>query len=148
MVQVTCRRALIPFLEKYIPGGPKIIIENMPRAAGMKAVNHAYTTAKPDGLTITGVGSGVATGPILGMPAVRYDLDKLIYLVSTESGDPYVFLSRKHAGFDSLEKLRAVGTDPSKTETGEKHDSDQLSAMPAFRCSWPRIRSRSALEQQ
>jgi hypothetical protein len=46
----------------------------------MKAVNHAYTTAKPDGLTITGVGSGVATGPILGMPAVRYDLDKLIYL--------------------------------------------------------------------
>lgn len=101
-------RALIPFLEKYIPGRPKIIIENMPGAAGMKAVNHAYTTAKPDGLTITAVGSGLATGPILGMPGVQYDLDKLIYLGSTESGDPYVFLSRKDAGFDSLEKLRAA----------------------------------------
>ncbi len=101
-------RALIPFLEKYIPGRPKIIIENMPGAAGMKAVNHAYTSAKPDGLMITAVGSGLATGPILGMPGVKYDLDKLIYLGSTESGDPYVFLSRKAAGYDSLEKLRAA----------------------------------------
>lgn len=101
-------RSLIPFLEKYLPGHPKIIIENMPGAAGMKAVNFAYTKAKPDGLTITAVGSGLATGPILGMPGVQYDLDKLIYLGSTESGDPYVFLSRKAAGFDSLEKLRAA----------------------------------------
>jgi tripartite-type tricarboxylate transporter receptor subunit TctC len=101
-------RALIPYLEKYIPGHPKLIIENMPGAAGMKAVNHAYTSGKTDGLMITAVGSGLVTGPILGMPGVKYDLDKLIYLGSTESGDPYVFLSRKEAGFDSLEKLRAA----------------------------------------
>ena len=101
-------RSLIPFLQKYIPGNPKIVIENMPGAAGMKAVNHAYTSRKPDGLTITAVGSGLVTGPILGMPGVQYDLDKLIYLGSTESGDPYVFVSRKEAGYDSLEKLRAA----------------------------------------
>lgn len=101
-------RAMIPFLEKYIPGQPKIIIENMPGAAGMKAVNHAYTTAKPDGLMITAIGSGLATGAILGLPGVKYDLDRLIYLGSTESGDPYVFVSRKEAGLDSLEKLRGA----------------------------------------
>jgi tripartite-type tricarboxylate transporter receptor subunit TctC len=101
-------RALIPFLKKYIPGNPTIVIENMPGAAGMKAVNHAYSTAKPDGLTITAVGSGLASGAILGLPGVKYDIDKLIYLGSTEHGDPYVFLSRKEAGFDSLEKLRAA----------------------------------------
>jgi tripartite-type tricarboxylate transporter receptor subunit TctC len=101
-------RALIPSMKKYLPGNPTIVIENMPGAAGMKAVNHSFSTAKPDGLTITAVGSGLASGAILGLPGVRYDIDKLIYLGSTEHGDPYVFLSRKEAGFDSLEKLRAA----------------------------------------
>ena len=101
-------RALLPFLKKYIPGQPTIVIENMPGAAGMKAVNHIYSTAKPDGLSITAVGSGLAAGAVLGLPGARYEIDKLIYLGSTESGDPYVFLSRKEAGLDSLEKLRAA----------------------------------------
>jgi len=80
----------------------------MPGAAGMKAVNHIYATVKPDGLSIAAVGSGLASGAILGLPGARYDIDKLIYLGSTEQGDPYVFLSRREAGFDSLEKLRAA----------------------------------------
>jgi hypothetical protein len=33
----------------------------------------------------------------LGLPGSQYDIDKLIYLGSTESGDPYVFVSRKEA---------------------------------------------------
>jgi len=101
-------RALVPLLKKYIPGSPNIVIENMPGAAGMKAVNYIYSTAKPDGLTMTAVGSGLAAGAILGLPGAKYDIDKLIYLGSTEHGDPYVFLSRKEAGFDTLEKLRAA----------------------------------------
>jgi tripartite-type tricarboxylate transporter receptor subunit TctC len=101
-------RALIPYLKKHIPGQPTIVIENMPGAAGMKAVNHAYSSAKPDGLSIAAVGAGLAAGAVLGLPGARYDIDKLIYLGSTESGDPYVFLSRKEAGLDSLEKLRAA----------------------------------------
>jgi tripartite-type tricarboxylate transporter receptor subunit TctC len=101
-------RALIPFLKKHIPGDPTIIVENLPGAAGRKAANHIFSTAKPDGLSIGAVGAGLVAGPILGLPGSRYDLDKLIYLGSTESGDPYVFVSRKEAGFDSLEKLRAV----------------------------------------
>ncbi len=80
----------------------------MPGAAGRKAVNHIYSTAKPDGLAIGAVGAGLVAGPILGLPGSQYDIDKLIYLGSTESGDPYVFVSRKEAGFDSLEKLRAA----------------------------------------
>ena len=101
-------RALIPFLEKYLPGRPKIVISNMPGAAGRKTANHIYTTAKPDGLTIGAVGAGLVVGPILGLTGTMYDLDKLIYLGSTESGDPYFFLTRKEAGLDTLEKLRTT----------------------------------------
>src|SRR5206468_10101651 len=101
-------RALIPFLKKHIPGDPTIIVENMPGAAGRKAVNHIYSSAKPDGLTIGAVGAGLVAGPILGLAGSQYDIDKLIYLGSTESGDPYVFVSRKEAGLDRLEKLRAA----------------------------------------
>src|SRR5262245_64252764 len=101
-------RALIPFLKKYISGNPTIVIENMPGAAGMKAVNHAYSTAKPDGLTITAVGSGLASAAILGLPGARYDIDKLVYVGSTEHGEHYVFLSRKVAAFDTVAKLRSA----------------------------------------
>lgn len=101
-------RALIPFLKKHIPGNPDFVVENMPGAAGMTAVNHAYNNVEPDGLTITAVGSGLATGAILGLPGVKYDIDKLIYLGSTERGDPYIFVSRKTSGLDTLAKLKAA----------------------------------------
>jgi tripartite-type tricarboxylate transporter receptor subunit TctC len=101
-------RALIPFLKKHIPGEPAIVVENMPGAAGRKAANYIYSTAKPDGLSIGAVGAGLVVGPILELTGTQYNLDRLIYLGSTESGDPYVFVSRKEAAFDSLEKLRAA----------------------------------------
>jgi len=101
-------RALIPSLRKHIPGNPTIVVENMPGAAGRKAANYIYSTAKPDGLSIGAVGAGLVAGQILGLSGTLYDIDKLIYLGSTESGDPYVFVSRREAGFDSLEKLRAA----------------------------------------
>jgi tripartite-type tricarboxylate transporter receptor subunit TctC len=101
-------RALIPYLKKHIPGEPTIVIENMPGAAGRKAANYIFSTAKPDGLSIGAVGAGLVAGPILELPGSQYNLDKLIYLGSTESGDPYVFVSRKESGLDSLEKLRAA----------------------------------------
>jgi tripartite-type tricarboxylate transporter receptor subunit TctC len=100
-------RALIPYLKKYIPGEPTIIIEHKP-GAGRTAVNHIYSTAKPDGLTIGAVGNVLVSGPILGLAGTNYDLDRLIYLGSTESGSPTAFVTRKEAGFDSAEKLRVA----------------------------------------
>lgn len=42
-------RALMPYLKKYIPGNPNIMMEFMDGASGRKAANYFYT-AKPDGL--------------------------------------------------------------------------------------------------
>ena len=49
-------RALIPYLKKYIPGNPTIVMEFMNGASGRKAANYFYT-AKPDGLKIASAGT-------------------------------------------------------------------------------------------
>jgi tripartite-type tricarboxylate transporter receptor subunit TctC len=101
-------RALIPYLKKYIAGEPTIIIEHKQGAAGRTAINYIYSGAKPDGLTICAVGNVLVSGPILGLAGTNYDLDKLIYLGSTESGSPTAFVTRKEAGLDNVDKLRAA----------------------------------------
>lgn len=99
-------RAVMPFLQKHIPGNPTIVSEFMPGAGGRKAANHIFNNAKPDGLTIGNVGSGVVSASVLGETGVAYDLDKFFYLGSPYSTHQAVFVSRKEAGFDGIEKLR------------------------------------------
>lgn len=43
---------LAPFLEKYIPGGPNVIVQNMGGAGGTKAANFLYTRGRKDGTMI------------------------------------------------------------------------------------------------
>ncbi len=97
-------RALIPYLKKYIPGNPNIIMEFMDGGSGRKAANYFYTV-KPDGLKIASAGNMIS-GPILGLSGSNYDIDRFPYIGSTETGNPYVFFSRKAAGLDSLDKVR------------------------------------------
>lgn len=101
-------QALIPVLQKHIPGNPKIVIQFMPGAGGRKAANHMYSSAPKDGLTIARVSSGLVTGAILGLPGVQYDLQKFIYLGSGLSRGSHVFFTRKEAGLDNLSKLKAA----------------------------------------
>jgi tripartite-type tricarboxylate transporter receptor subunit TctC len=97
-------RALMPYLKKYIPGNPTIMMEFMDGASGRKGANYIYT-AKPDGLKIGSAGAMIP-GPVLGLPGSNYDIDKFAYIGSTETGNPYAFFTRKTAALDSLDKVR------------------------------------------
>ena len=101
-------RALMRFLQKYIPGQPTLILEFIEGAAGRKAANVIYGSTRPDGLTVGSIGAGLVVGPILGLSGTAYDLDKLIYLGSTDTGDPYVFYTKGEMGLDAIGKLRAA----------------------------------------
>jgi tripartite-type tricarboxylate transporter receptor subunit TctC len=101
-------RAMIPFLQKYIPGNPNIVSEYMPGGGGRKAANHVYRSARPDGLMIGNPGLGMVAAAVLGESGVLYDLDKFFYLGSPYSSYHPVFLSRKQAGLSSIEKLTAA----------------------------------------
>jgi tripartite-type tricarboxylate transporter receptor subunit TctC len=99
-------RAVIPFLRKYIPGNPNILVEHIPGGGGRKAGNYIFASARPDGLTLGTVG-GLVANAIQGQTGVQYDLDKFVYLGAPNSGSHYVFLTRGELGLNSLEKLRA-----------------------------------------
>lgn len=48
----TFARKFAVFLQRYIPGKPNIVVQNMPGGAGILATNYVFERAKPDGLTI------------------------------------------------------------------------------------------------
>ncbi|HEX2230470.1 MAG TPA: hypothetical protein VHM64_25340 [Candidatus Binatia bacterium] len=101
-------KALVPFMQKYIPGNPTIIHEFMPGGGGRKAANHIFGSAPPDGLTIGNAGSGMVSSAVLGETGVQYDIDQFHYLCSPYSSTHYFFLTRKELGLTNLDKLRSV----------------------------------------
>jgi tripartite-type tricarboxylate transporter receptor subunit TctC len=101
-------KAVATFVQKYLPGNPTVIMEYMPGAGGRKAANHLFRVAKPDGLTIGNPSIGMISSAVLGESGVQYDIDKFSYLGSPYSTYHAVFVSRKQAGFSSIEKLQAA----------------------------------------
>src|SRR5918992_3859482 len=101
-------RAMMPFLQKHIPGNPTIVNEYMPGGGSRKAANHVYKSVRPDGLTIGNLGLGMISSALLGETGVLYDVDKFVYLGSPFSSHHAVFVSRKDAELNSVEKLRAA----------------------------------------
>jgi tripartite-type tricarboxylate transporter receptor subunit TctC len=101
-------KSALPHLKKYIPGEPAIVPEYMPGGGGVKAANHLYKNARPDGLTMGNLGGGLVSNAVLGETGVLYDIDKFIYLGSPHSHYHWVFMSRREAGLGNLEALRSA----------------------------------------
>lgn len=99
-------RALLPFLQKHLPGNPNVVMEYMPGGGSRKAANHLFTSVTPDGLTIGNMSSGMVTAAVLKAKGVLYDLDKFVYLGSPFSSHHSVFVTRKELDLNTLEKLR------------------------------------------
>jgi tripartite-type tricarboxylate transporter receptor subunit TctC len=100
-------KALVPFLRKHIPGNPTLVLEYMDGGGGRKAANYMFRNARPDGLTIGAMSSGVISLNIMRESGVLYDLDKFIYLGAPESVGHQTIYTRKELGLNNLEKLRA-----------------------------------------
>ena len=110
-------KALASVLAKQIPGNPTITFQYMPGGGGRTAANRLYTNTRPDGLTLFRISSSIVPYAVLGESGVQYDIDKLIYLGTTEHLLYYLFNTRAEAGLNTLAKLRAatgvrIGTAP------------------------------------
>jgi tripartite-type tricarboxylate transporter receptor subunit TctC len=111
----TAARVLARHLGRYLPGNPSIVVQNMPGAGSMRAVNYLYGIAPKDGTTFALFGSDMALIGLIGNnPSVAFDPRKLTWLGSSSSfaGDAYVLLVRPDAPAKSIAEARRPGARP------------------------------------
>jgi tripartite-type tricarboxylate transporter receptor subunit TctC len=69
----TAGRLVARYLPKYLPGSPKIIVQNMGGGAGTIANNYFASEVKPDGLTIMQDSSSGVASFVRGGTSIKYD---------------------------------------------------------------------------
>lgn len=73
----TFARTVARYMGKYISGNPSIIVDNMPGAGSLIAVNHIYRVARPDGLTIGAFNGNQILGQLVGAQGTNFDARKM-----------------------------------------------------------------------
>jgi tripartite-type tricarboxylate transporter receptor subunit TctC len=102
-------RLLARHLGRFIPGHPTIVVQNMPGAGSLRAVNYLYNIAPKDGSTFGMFSRNMPLIGLLGGNAnVAFDPRKLTWLGSSSSfvNDAYVLIVRKDAPVKSIEEAR------------------------------------------
>jgi tripartite-type tricarboxylate transporter receptor subunit TctC len=105
-------RLVARHLGKHIPGGPSIIVQNMPGAGSLRAANYIYTTAQKDGTAIATFARNMPLMGVLGgHPSVHFDPRKYTWLGSASSyqGEAYMLWVRKNLPITNLEDARRHG---------------------------------------
>jgi tripartite-type tricarboxylate transporter receptor subunit TctC len=108
-------RLVATHLGKYIPGNPTVVIQNMPGAGSLRAVNYLYNTAPKDGTVLATFARDMPLLGLIGNNAnVRFDPKKLTWLGSSSSygNDAYLLITRKDAKVKSIADARVPGGPP------------------------------------
>ena len=71
-----------PFLSKHLPGNPNIIVDYMPGAGGIRAMNYLYANGEQDGSLIALVHSSVPFAPLYGIDGAQFDSLEMQWLGS------------------------------------------------------------------
>ena len=103
-------RIVMRHIPKYLPGNPKILVQNMP--IGYLAANTLWRS-KPDGTTWGVLGREGYLNNIAGEKAQQFDFSKGIAIGSTADENTLIYI-RTDSGISSLKDLAAA------TKAGEK----------------------------
>lgn len=75
-------RTIAKYLGKHIPGNPRVVVNNMPGAGGIVAMNYLYRNAPKDGTFIAAMQNNTPFEPLLGTKEAQYDPTKFNWLGS------------------------------------------------------------------
>lgn len=100
----TYARVIARKITKHIPGNPSIVVQNMPGAGSIIAANYLYNVAKPDGVTLAMLISGIIMEQVMGVEEMKVDVRKFKWIGAPSIGMPACAIM----GFTGLKTLDDV----------------------------------------
>jgi tripartite-type tricarboxylate transporter receptor subunit TctC len=91
----TSARTVARHLTDHVPGNPEFVVESMPGAASLVAMNYVYNKAKPDGLTMGLLSASLLVDEALGAPGIQFDSKKFKWLGAPSSATPICTIMTK-----------------------------------------------------
>ena len=111
-------RLIAEHMGKHIPGNPNFIVQNMPGAGHVVAVNYLYSNVKPDGLTIIGtVIPSLYLNQVIGRPEIKFDWAKFSWIGSPARGASQMYM-RADSPYKTIEDVRTAKEPPKCGATG------------------------------
>ncbi|HVL72085.1 MAG TPA: tripartite tricarboxylate transporter substrate-binding protein [Beijerinckiaceae bacterium] len=101
-------RFFAPYLSKYLPGKPNVIIRNVPGGGSITGTNEFVARARPDGLSFIGTSGSTQFPYLLGDPRVRYEYRDLIPVIVSPTGG-VAYLPAKFGVKDASELGKVKG---------------------------------------
>ncbi len=95
-VNDTAARLVARHLPRFLPGAPRVNVENIPGAGGLTLANRLYNTMERDGSLIATFERGTAQTAIQGDPNARFDPSRINWLGSLSSYGDDAYLLTVH----------------------------------------------------
>jgi tripartite-type tricarboxylate transporter receptor subunit TctC len=115
-------RLIARHLARYIPGGPTVVVKNMPGAGGSTAASFLFQQAPRDGTTIASLTPNSISAKLMGEGQLPYDPTKFSYIAGAERGTRLCmsWYKSKIATLDDALKERAtIGMTSTGSPTAE-----------------------------
>ena len=98
-------RALTRHMGRHMPGGPSMLVRNMPGAGSMAAANYIYNNAPKDGSQFATFSRSIPSQPLFDSAGVQFDAQNLNWIGSPASEVSVVF-APSDKKFRTIDDLR------------------------------------------
>ncbi len=97
-------RLVARYLPNYVPGSPRVIVQNMTGGARVIALNFLYNLTESNGLTIGHWHTNIALPQVLTQPGVKYDARRFVYLGAL-AAPPRAILAHRDVPYRTIKEL-------------------------------------------
>lgn len=105
-------RIIAAYLRKYLPGEPNVVVQNMPGASGITALNHFIHRTQPDGMTVINGSISMVDPLIYRRSTAQYDPKVLRFVGGIGRGGTVIFMNNQAEArlYDKSKKPVVIGS--------------------------------------